>query len=213
MPQLSLLQNVSAVHQAFVCGLLNALNPHRNQRNEFTQNPMKASVMNRDAFCQSVLNSKLKILMPPGYPCDKILMTKKVISCPSSSNVKEFAHLKIFHLSLKLCKRILMIVYNIQPVQHMTNSIHIRCKTRSLWGQICNFLGSPICSVSGTCYPNPEFLISVVRWTDRLESQSCQNVVARTQKLEPTTESKFCITYGQKLDPTDSIAEPLKKKN
>jgi len=31
--------------------------------------------------------------------------------------------------------------------------------------------------------------------------------------LEPTTESKFCITYGQKLDPTDSIAEPLKKKN
>jgi hypothetical protein len=104
---------------------------------------------------------------------------KKIICCPSSSNVKEFAQ-EIFHLSLKLCKRYLMIVYNIQPVQHMTNSIHIRCKTRSLWGQICNFLGSPICSVSGTCYPNPEFLISMVRWTDHLESQSCQNVVART---------------------------------
>jgi hypothetical protein len=42
---------------------------------------------------------------------------------------------------------------------------------------------------------------------DRLESQSCQNVgIARTKKLEPT-ESKFCVTYGQKLDPTDSITE------
>jgi hypothetical protein len=75
---------------------MNALNPHMPQTSEFTQNPMKASVMNGDAFCYSVLNSKLKLLMPQGYPCDKILMAKKIISSPSSSNVKEFA-LEIFH--------------------------------------------------------------------------------------------------------------------
>jgi hypothetical protein len=73
-------------------------------------------------------------------------------------------------------------------------------------GQICNFLGNPICSVSGYLYPNPKILITMVRWTDPLESQSCQNVVvvARTKKLEPT-ESKFCVRYGQKLDPTDLV--------
>ncbi len=47
-----------------------------------------------------------------------------------------------------------------------------------------------------------------------MNSQSCQNVVvvivARTKKLEPI-ESKFCVTYGQKLDPTDSITEPTQQ--
>jgi hypothetical protein len=76
---------------------MNALNPHRRtQTSEFTQNPMKASVMNRDAFLlySVLINSKLKILMPQGYPCDKILMAKKIISSPRlppTSNVKEFA--------------------------------------------------------------------------------------------------------------------------
>jgi hypothetical protein len=53
--------------------------------------------------------------------------------------------------------------------------------------------------------PKSQILITMVRWTDPLESQSCQNVVvARTKKLEPR-ESKFCVRYGQKLDPTDLV--------